>query len=233
MDIRLKTKTTRVEATPNGVRLFIETDGVASQVEGSHLLVAIGRKPNSDKLGLDKAGVETDKRGYIVVDDHLQTNVDGIWAVGDVNGRGAFTHTSWNDHEIIVDQLNGGQRKVSDRIPVYGVYIDPPLGRVGMSEQEVRESGRKALIGIKPMSHIARALERDETYGLMKVLIDAETGLFLGAAIFGIGGDEIVHSIVDLMYAKAPYTVMKNAVHVHPTVSELIPTLLGELEPLK
>jgi len=233
LDIRLKTKTTRVEATPNGVRLFIETDGVASQVEGSHLLVAIGRKPNSDKLGLDKAGVETDKRGYIVVDDHLQTNVDGIWAVGDVNGRGAFTHTSWNDHEIIVDQLNGGQRKVSDRISVYGVYIDPPLGRVGMSEQEVRESGRKALIGIKPMSHIARALERDETYGLMKVLIDAETGLFLGAAIFGIGGDEIVHSIVDLMYAKAPYTVMKNAVHVHPTVSELIPTLLGELEPLK
>jgi len=231
--VLLNTKTSQVTKTDSGVSLSVESDGKAQEIIGSHLLMAVGRKPNSDRLGLEKAGVETDKRGYIIVNDHLQTNVPGIWALGDVNGRGAFTHTSWNDHEIVLDNLDGGNRKVSDRIPVYGVYVDPPLGRVGMSEQEVRASGHKALIGIKPMSHISRAQERDETQGLMKVLVDAESGLFLGAAIFGIGGDEIVHSIIDLMYAKVPYTVMKNAVHIHPTVSELLPTLLGELKPLE
>lgn len=231
--VLLNTKTSQVTKTGSGVSLSVESDGKVQEIIGSHLLMAVGRKPNSDRLGLDKAGVETDKRGYIIVNDHLQTNVPGIWVLGDVNGRGAFTHTSWNDHEIVLDNLDGGNRKVSDRIPVYGVYVDPPLGRVGMSEQEVRASGRKALIGVKPMSHISRAQERDETQGLMKVLVDAESGLFLGAAIFGIGGDEIVHSIIDLMYAKVPYTVMKNAVHIHPTVSELLPTLLGELKPLE
>lgn len=233
-DIRvlLKAKTTQVQSLQAGVQVRVEVDGQKHEITGSHLLMAVGRRPNSDKLGLDKAGVRVDGRGYITVDDNLQTNVPGIWALGDVNGRGAFTHTSWNDHEIILDNLDGGSRKISDRIPVYGVYVDPPLGRVGMSEQEVRASGRKALIGVKPMSHVSRALERDETHGLMKVLVDAESGLFLGAAIFGIGGDEIVHSIIDLMYAGVPYTVMKNAVHIHPTVSELLPTLLGELKPL-
>jgi len=230
--VLLETKTIGVEKTSDGVRVMVETDGKSHLVEGSHLLLAVGRKPNSDKLGLDKAGIQTDERGYIGVDDHLQTNVPGVWALGDVNGRGAFTHTSWNDHEIALDNLDGGSRKLSDRITAYAVYVDPPLGRVGMSEQDARASGRKVLMGVKPMSNISRAMERDETTGLMKVLVDAESGQFLGAAIFGIGGDEIVHSIIDLMYAKAPYTVMKNAVHVHPTVSELLPTLLGELKPL-
>ncbi len=231
--VLLNAKTSKVERVEDGVQVSVEVEGQIHKILGSHLLMAVGRKPNSDQLGLDKAGVAVDVRGYITVDNHLQTNVPGIWALGDVNGRGAFTHTSWNDHEIILDNLDGGNRKVSDRIPVYGVYVDPPLGRVGMSEQEVRDSGRKALIGVKLMSHVSRAIERDETHGLMKVLVDAESGLFLGAAILGIGGDEIVHSIIDLMYAKAPYTVMKNAVHIHPTVSELLPTLLGELKSLE
>jgi pyruvate/2-oxoglutarate dehydrogenase complex dihydrolipoamide dehydrogenase (E3) component len=231
--VLLKTKTTQVKPDAVGVQVTVEIDGETQEIVGSHLLVAVGRKPNSDQLGLEKAGVNVNERGYITVDDHLQTNVPGIWALGDVNGRGAFTHTSWNDHEIILDNFDGGKRKVSDRIPVYGVYVDPPLGRVGMSEQEVRASGRKALMGVKLMSHVSRALERDETHGLMKVLVDAESGLFLGAAIFGIGGDEIIHSIIDQMYAEVPYTVMKNAVHIHPTVSELLPTLLGELKPLE
>lgn len=231
--VLLNAKTSKVDRVEDGVQVTLEVEGQIHDILGSHLLMAVGRKPNSDQLRLDKAGVAVDARGYITVDDHLQTNVSGIWALGDVNGRGAFTHTSWNDHEIILDNLDTGNRKVSDRIPVYGVYVDPPLGRVGMSEQEVRDSGRKALIGVKLMSQVSRALERDETHGLMKVLIDAETEEFLGAAILGIGGDEIIHSIIDLMYAKAPYTVMKNAVHIHPTVSELLPTLLGELKPLE
>lgn len=233
IQVHLQTRTKRVARAEQGVQVALETDGKEHTISGSHLLLAVGRRPNSDQLGLDRAGIHVDARGYITVDDHLQTNVPGVWALGDVNGRGAFTHTSWNDHEIVLDNLDGGNRKVSDRIPVYGVYVDPPLGRVGMSEQEVRASGRKALIGVKAMSHVSRALERDETQGLMKVLIDADSGHFLGAAIFGIGGDEIVHSIIDLMYAGVPYTVMKNAVHIHPTVSELLPTLLGELKPLE
>ncbi len=230
--VLLKTKTLSVEPADDGVRVMVETGGQAHAVYGSHLLVAVGRRPNSDALNLDSAGIQTDARGYITVDDHLQTSASGVWALGDVNGRGAFTHTSWNDHEIVMDNLEGGSRRLSDRITVYGVYVDPPLGRVGMNEQEARALGRRVLMGIKPMRDIARAKERDETVGLMKVLVDADSGLFLGAAIFGIGGDEIVHSIIDLMYARAPYTVMKNAVHVHPTVSELLPTLLGELKPL-
>jgi len=217
----------------DGVKLLtVRVDGQTRQVSSSHLMVATGRRPNSDRLGLENAGVQTDGRGYIQVDDHLQTNIPGIWALGDINGQGAFTHTSYNDFEIALDNINGRQRKLSDRILTYGVYLDPPLGRVGMTEKQVRESGRKALVGCKPMSHISRAIERDETQGFMKVLVDAEDKTFLGAAIFGIGGDEIVHAITDLMYTKAPYTVMKNAVHIHPTVSELLPTLLGELQPL-
>ena len=201
---------------------------------GSHVLLAVGRVPNTHDLGLDRAGVKTDKRGFIAVDDRLRTNVPGIWAVGDANGRGAFTHTSYNDYEILAaNMFDDDPRRVSDRITTYGLFIDPPLGRVGMTEREVRESGRKALIGKMMMARVGRAKERSETQGFMKVLIDAETDKILGAAFLGIGGDEIVHAITDLMYAGAPYSVIQRAMHIHPTVSELIPTMLGDLQPLE
>ncbi len=204
------------------------------EVVGSHVLLAVGRVPNTDDLGLDAAGVETDKRGFIVVDDQLRTNVPGIWAIGDVNGRGAFTHTSYNDYEILAANLfDNDPRRVTDRITCYGLFIDPPLGRVGMTEREVRESGRPALVGKMPMARVGRARERSETQGFMKILVDAETERILGAAILGIGGDEIIHSLLDVMYADAPYTVIQRAVHIHPTVTELIPTLLAGLEPLE
>ncbi len=201
---------------------------------GSHVLLAVGRVPNTGDLGLDKAGVETDKRGFITVDDQLRTNVPGIWALGDANGRGAFTHTSYNDYEILAaNMFDDDPRRVSDRIMTYGLFIDPPLGRVGMTEREVRKSGRKALIGKMMMSRVGRAKERSETQGFMKVLIDAETKKILGGSILGIGGDEIIHSLLDVMYADAPYTVIQRAMHIHPTVSELIPTMLGDLKPLE
>lgn len=228
-----ETSVERVENKKPTIHVHVKTKEGSEVVVGSHLLVATGRTPNSDSLTLDKAGVEVDKRGYIKVDDELRTNVPHIWALGDVNGRGAFTHTSYNDFEIVFANLDQPTRKVSDRHMTYAVYIDPPLARVGISEKEARESGRKILMATKPMSHISRALERDETDGLIKLLVDAETEQFVGAVVFGIGGDEIIHSITDLMYAKAPYTVMKNAVHIHPTVSELLPTTLGELKPLE
>jgi pyruvate/2-oxoglutarate dehydrogenase complex dihydrolipoamide dehydrogenase (E3) component len=201
---------------------------------GSHVLLAVGRRPNTDDLGLDEAGVETDRRGFIGVDDQLQTNVPGIWAIGDANGRGAFTHTSYNDYEILAANLfDHDPRRLTDRIVAYGLYIDPPLGRAGMTEREVRASGRKALIGKMMMARVGRARERGETQGFMKILIDAETNKILGAAILGIGGDEVVHSVLDVMYAGAPYSVIQRAVHIHPTVTELIPTLLGDLKPLE
>ena len=233
--IRIVTETSveRVENKNSTIQVQLKTKEEPEVVSGSHVLVATGRTPNSDSLALDKAGVTVDKRGYITVDDELRTNVSHIWALGDVNGRGAFTHTSYNDFEIVAANLDKPTRKVTDRHMTYGVYIDPPLGRVGMNEKEARESGRKVLMATKPMSDIARAKERDETDGLIKILVDAETEQFLGAVVFGIGGDEIVHSIIDLMYAKAPYTVMLNAVHIHPTVSELLPTTLAELKPLE
>ncbi|MFV2002023.1 MAG: FAD-containing oxidoreductase [Paracoccaceae bacterium] len=203
-------------------------------IVASHVLMAVGRKPNTDDLGLDKAGVKTDARGYITVDDALATNVPGIWCIGDANGQGAFTHTSYNDHEILAaNMFDNDPRRVSDRFVTYGLFIDPPLGRVGMTEAQVRASGRKALIGKMMMARIGRARERSETQGFMKVLVDAETRKILGAAILGIGGDEIIHSITDVMYADAPYTVIQRAVHIHPTVSELIPTMLGDLQPLE
>jgi len=208
------------------------TDG-AEEIIGSHVLLAVGRIPNTDDLGLDKAGVEIDARGYIKVDDQLQTNVPGIWAIGDVNGKGAFTHTSYNDYEILAANLfDNDPRRVSDRILTYGLFIDPPLGRVGLTEQQVRESGRKALVGKMQMARVGRARERSETQGFMKILIDEETKKILGACILGIGGDEIIHSVIDVMYADAPYTVIQRAVHIHPTVTELIPTMLGNLKPL-
>jgi pyruvate/2-oxoglutarate dehydrogenase complex dihydrolipoamide dehydrogenase (E3) component len=177
--------------------------------------------------------VKTDARGYMVVDDQLRTNVEGVWAIGDCNGRGAFTHTSWNDFEIVAaNLLDNDPRRVSDRILAYGLFIDPPLGRVGLTEREVRASGRPALIGTMPMTSVGRARERGETQGFLKVLVDAESKQILGASLLGIEADEVVHQLLDVMYAKAPYTVIQRAMHIHPTVSELIPTLLGELEPL-
>jgi len=233
-EVRLNAECTSVEKRGEKVAVKLDCDGGSKQVVGSHLLLAVGRRPNTDDLGLDNAGIETDSRGFIVVDDQLRTNVPGIWAIGDVNGRGAFTHTSYNDYEIVVANLfDNDPRKVSDRITAYGLYIDPPLGRVGMTEREVRQSGRKTLIGKMMMTRVGRARERGETQGFMKILIDAESKKILGAAILGIGGDEIVHSILDVMYMDAPYTVIQRAVHIHPTVSELIPTMLASLEPLQ
>lgn len=209
--------------------------GADSQsVTGSHVLLAVGRQPNTDKLGLTHAGVEVDERGYIVVDDQCRTSAEGVWAVGDCNGRGAFTHTSWNDHEIVVaNMFDADPRRISDRIPCYALFIDPALGRVGMSEREVRASGRKALLGKMPMQRVGRAREAGETQGFMKVLVDAENQRILGAAILGMHGDEVVHSLLDIMAADQPYTVCSRAVHIHPTVSELLPTLLQELQPMQ
>jgi pyruvate/2-oxoglutarate dehydrogenase complex dihydrolipoamide dehydrogenase (E3) component len=203
------------------------------EIGGTHVLLAVGRRPNTDDLGLQNAGVELDQRGYIAVDDQLRTSAPGVWALGDCNGRGAFTHTSFNDAEIVADNLlENDSRRVSDRIPAYALYIDPPLGRAGLTEAEVRKTGRRALVGKRPMTRVARAVEKGEPQGFMKVVVDADTREILGAAILGVGGDEAVHCILDVMYAKAPYTVMQRAVHIHPTVCELIPTMLGELQPV-
>ena len=200
------------------------------EVSGSHLLLAVGRRPNTDDLGLDKAGVATDARGYIEVDDGLATNVPGIWALGECNGRGAFTHTAYNDFEIVAaNLLDGARHKVGDRIPAYALFIDPPLGRAGLTEAEARRSGRRLLVSRRPMSRVGRAIEKGETQGLMKLVADAETKRILGAAILGPGGDEAIHGIVDMMHADQPCDVLQWAVPIHPTVSELIPTLVGDL----
>ncbi|HEX9832582.1 MAG TPA: FAD-containing oxidoreductase, partial [Mycobacterium sp.] len=206
----------------------------AQPIAGTHLLMAVGRQPNTDDLGLEAAGVETDRRGYIVVDDQLRTNVEHIWAMGDCNGRGAFTHTSYNDFEIVAaNLLDNDPRRVSDRVTTYALYIDPPLGRAGMTEAQVRRSGRKALVGKRPMTRVGRAVEKGETQGFMKVFVDAETEEILGAAILGVGGDEVVHAVLDVMSAKKPYTAISRTMHIHPTVSELVPTMLQELKPLE
>ena len=230
---RLNAKCLAVAPDGDRVSLRVSCDEEPRLISGSHLLLAIGRVPNTDDLGLDMAGVRTNARGYVEVDEGLQTNVRGVWAIGDVNGRGAFTHTSYNDYEIVAaNLLDGEQRRVSARIPAYALFIDPPLGRVGMTEREVRASGRRALVGKRMMSRVGRARERSETQGFMRVLVDAETKKILGAALLGIEGDEAVHCILDVMAAGAPYTVLQRAMHIHPTVSELLPTLLGDLRPL-
>jgi pyruvate/2-oxoglutarate dehydrogenase complex dihydrolipoamide dehydrogenase (E3) component len=204
------------------------------EVVGSHLLLAMGRTPNTDDLGLDTIGVEVDEHGFIEVNDTLETKAPGVWALGDCNGRGAFTHTSYNDFEIVAaNQLDGEPRKVSDRIPVHGLYIDPPLGQVGMTEKQVRERGKPALMGIRPMTKVGRAVEKGESQGFMKVLVDAESKMILGASILGTGGDEAVHCILTAMYARKPYTLLTHSVHIHPTVSELVPTVFQELKPLE
>jgi len=205
----------------------------AEPVTGSHLLLAVGRRPNTDDLGLENAGVHTDQRGNIVVDDELRTNVEHIWAMGDCNGKGAFTHTSYNDFEIVAaNLLDDDPRRVSDRITTYALYIDPPLGRAGLTVDQVRKSGRKALVGTRPMTRVGRAVEKGETQGFMKVVVDAETEQILGASILGVGGDEVVQDILDVMTAKLPYTAISRTMHIHPTVSELVPTLLQDLKPL-
>lgn len=234
IDIRLNAACTGFEKRGDGIAVSTDCEPGAEPVIGSHVLLAVGRRPNTDDLGLAAAGVETDARGYVVVDDELRSNVPGIWAIGDANGRGAFTHTSYNDYEILAaNMFDNDKRRVSDRITAYGLFIDPPLGRVGMTEAEVRKSGRKALIGKMMMTRVGRARERGETQGFMKILVDAENDRILGAAILGIGGDEIIHSVLDVMYADAPYSVIQRAVHIHPTVTELIPTMLGDLKPLE
>lgn len=249
------------EDISDGIRAILETEGVVFQlgaeclslardgqqiivgaacgdgspaVLASHVLLAVGRRPNTDGLGLESAGIALDERGYIVVDDQLRTSADGVWAMGDCNGRGAFTHTSWNDYEIVAANLfDADPRRVSDRIACYALFIDPPLGRVGMTEREVRASGRAALVARMPMQRVGRAREAGETQGFMKVLVDADTHRLLGAAILGMNGDEVVHALIDTMAADQPYTVISRTMHIHPTVSELIPTLLQQLKPLE
>ena len=233
INVRLNAKCLAVRKQGDGITVSVDCTSGSPEVSGSHLLLAVGRRPNTDDLGLDKAGVSVDQHGFIKVDDELRTDVPGIWALGDCNGKGAFTHTSYNDYEIVAaNLLDNDPRRVSDRIPAYALYIDPPLGRAGMTEGDVRRTGKPALVGKRPMTRVSRAIEKGETQGFMKIVVDADTKQILGAAILGIGGDEIVHSILDMMYAKASYTVIQRAMHIHPTVSELIPTMLGELQPL-
>jgi pyruvate/2-oxoglutarate dehydrogenase complex dihydrolipoamide dehydrogenase (E3) component len=233
IQVHLNAACVRLAKRGEEIVVTAECSGPAMEVRGSHVLMATGRRPNTDDLGLERAGIEMDERGYIRVDDQLRTNVPGVWALGDCNGQGGFTHTSYNDFEIVAaNLLDRDPRRLSDRIRAYALYIDPPLGRAGMTEAEVRQSGRKALIGRRPMTRVGRAVEKGEAFGFMKILVDAETHQILGASLLGTGCDEVIHSILDVMYAKQPYTVIQRAVHIHPTVSELIPTMLGELEPL-
>jgi len=215
------------------VRVAFGAGGAAQSVTGSHLLLAVGRRPNTDGLGLEAAGIATDARGFIVVDDELRTGVPGVWALGDVNGRGAFTHTSYNDFEVVAaNLLDGGARRVSDRISAYALYTDPPLGRIGMSEAEVRASGRAALVARLPMARVGRARERGETTGFMKVLVDAQSERILGAALFGIEADEVVQLLLLAMAADLPYTRITRTMFIHPTVTELLPSLFAALKPL-
>jgi len=234
VEVRLKAECINLAGRGGGVAVGLDCADQSKEVVGSHLLLAIGRVPNTQDLGLEQAGIKADSRGYIVVDEELKTNVPGIWAIGDCNGRGAFTHTSYNDYEIVAaNLLDGGRRKVRDRIPTYALFIDPPLGRAGMTEWEARATGKKLLVATLPMARIGRARERSETQGFMKLVADARSKRILGAAVLGIEGDEVVQSILDLMYAKAPYTLIERSMYIHPTVMEYLPTLVGNLEPLE
>jgi pyruvate/2-oxoglutarate dehydrogenase complex dihydrolipoamide dehydrogenase (E3) component len=231
--IRTEAECIRLSPHPEGVRVGTNCATGEPDVIGSHVLLAVGRTPNTGDLGLDRAGIATDKHGYITVDDQLRTNIEGVYALGDCNGRGAFTHTAYNDYEIVADNLlDNASRRVSDRILCYALYSDPPLGRIGMTERDVRASGKPALIGTRPMTRVNRAVEKGESLGFLKILVDATSEQILGASLLGVGCDEAVHSLLDIMYARAPYTTVKNAVHIHPTVSELLPTILGDLKPL-
>jgi pyruvate/2-oxoglutarate dehydrogenase complex dihydrolipoamide dehydrogenase (E3) component len=232
IEIRLHAECIRFAAREGGnIAVGVDCHVGDPEVAGSHVLLAVGRRPNTDDLDADKAGVELDSRGYVAVDDHLRTRVPSIWAMGDCNGKGAFTHTAYNDFEIVAANiLDGESRKVSDRVRGYALYVDPPLGRVGLSESEANRTGRKLRIAKRLMTRVGRAVEKGETQGFMKVVVDAESQLILGAAILGVGGDEAIHGVLDIMNAKVPYTTLQHAVPIHPTVSELIPTLLGDLK---
>lgn len=234
--ITLRLNATCLSVATRGGDIMMQVDcrDGAPEIAGSHLLIATGRRPNTDDLGLEHAGVTLDRRGFIIVDDELRTNVPGIWALGDCNGKGAFTHTAWNDFEILAaNLLDNEQRRVSDRIPAYALYTDPPLGRAGMTEAEIRRSGRRALVAKIAMEDVSRAFEKGETEGFMKILVDADTKEILGASFLGTSGDEAIHCVLDTMYARAPYTVLQRAMHIHPTVAEFIPTMLGDLTPLQ
>lgn len=234
INVRLNAKCLSVAGENGRVRVGLDCREGSPQVEGSHLLLAVGRVPNTDDLGLDNAGIETDKSGYIKVDDQLRTSVSGVWALGDCNGKGAFTHTSYNDFEIVAaNLLDNDPRRVSDRIMTYGLFIDPPLGRAGMTLAQVKTSGRPALTATRPMSRVGRAVEKGETQGFIRVIVDADNKQILGAAVLGVTGDEVIHVLLDVMYAKAPYTTITRAMHIHPTVSELLPTVLQDLKPLE
>jgi pyruvate/2-oxoglutarate dehydrogenase complex dihydrolipoamide dehydrogenase (E3) component len=233
IQFRLNANCIALSRGKTGIAANVDCEEGEPEVNGSHLLLAMGRTPNTDDLGLERAGVLRDSHGYITVDDELRTNVSGIWALGDCNGHGGFTHTSYNDFEIVAaNLLDGGTRRVTDRIRAYNMYVDPPLGRAGMTEVQARQSGRRVLMAKRPMTRVGRAVEKGETQGFMKILVDRDSKEILGASLLGTGGDEAIHCILDLMYARAPYTVMQHAVHIHPTVSELIPTMLGDLQPL-
>jgi pyruvate/2-oxoglutarate dehydrogenase complex dihydrolipoamide dehydrogenase (E3) component len=231
--LRVKAECIRVARGGDDVLVGLDCADGPPEIGGSHLLLAVGRRPNTDDLGLDEAGIARDERGYISVDDQLRTNLPGVWALGDCNGKGGFTHTAYNDFEIVAaNLLDGGSRRVSDRITAYALYIDPPLGRAGMTEAEVKSNGKPALIATRPMTRVGRAVEKGETAGFMKVLADADSKQILGASLLGTGCDEVIHGILDLMYAKAPYNLLQRTMPIHPTVSELLPTLLGDLQPL-
>ena len=232
--VELNAKCLNLSKRGDDIVMALDCEDGKREIAGSHLLIATGRRPNTDDLGLDRAGIKQDARGYIEVDDELRTNVPGVWALGDCNGRGAFTHTSWNDFEIVsANLLDGDHRKVSDRIVAYALYTDPPLGRAGMTETEVRRSGRRALMAKIAMEDVSRAFEKGETEGFMKVLVDAESKQILGASFLGASGDEVIHCVLDTMYAKAPYTTLQRAMHIHPTVAEFLPTMLEDLAPLQ
>ena len=232
--IRLNAECISFSRGPRGVQMGIECDDDSTPLDGTDVLLAVGRVPNTHDLGLDRAGVEMDASGRIPVDDQLRTNVDGIWAIGEVNGRGAFTHTSYNDFEIVAaNLLDDDPRRVTDRILCYGLFIDPPLGRIGMTERQAAESGRNVLVGTRPMSRVGRAKEFGDTRGFMKILVDADSDEILGAALLGMSGDEAVHTLLDVMYAGRSYKTISRATHIHPTVAELIPTVLQELRPLE
>ena len=228
--VRVGAECIRFAPHAEGVAVGISCDEGAPEVVGSHVLLAVGRRPNTDDLGLEAAGIATDERGYIRVDDQLRTGVDGVWAMGDCNGRGAFTHTAYNDFEIVAATLlDAADRKVTDRIDTYALFIDPPLGRVGLGEAQAREKGHRVRIGKRPMSRVGRAREKGETAGFMKMVVDADTDAVLGAAILGVGGDEAIHAVLDLMHMGGTAADMRRVMHIHPTVAELIPTVMGEL----
>jgi pyruvate/2-oxoglutarate dehydrogenase complex dihydrolipoamide dehydrogenase (E3) component len=233
VSVRLNATCIGLRPMSRGASVAVDCTQGAPEVDATHVLFAVGRRPNTDDLGLEAAGVAYDDRGFITVDDHCRTSVPGVWALGECNGRGAFTHTAYNDSEIVAAQLfDEVARRISDRIPCYALYTDPAVGRAGMGLRDARASGRRVLVGYRPMTKVSRAREMSETAGFMRALVDADTQQILGGVVFGAGGDEIIHSILDVMYARAPYTAIASAVHIHPTISELIPTMLQDLTPL-